>query len=383
MHSNKKLKILYLINNLTIGGAETLLLATIKQLNPNHFDVYVCTLLKNGNLLYKDFEQHSKIYSLNMRSFHDIIGLYRLVKYIKYNNFDIVHTHLCYADTYGQLASCFFTKPIYISTFHLCDLWKEGKTLKHYLRIKFENILIRRFKKIIAVSNPVRDFAIKYQKFPNDKIITILNGVVVDAFRRNDIQVNYIHKELNLSSDTVLYGTIARLDQQKGHAFLIHAYDKIKHEVPNLKLIFIGDGIERQEIQALINKLNLSDNIYILGFRQDIKEILSSIDVFILPSVNEGLPISLLEAMSNSLPVIVTDVGGISTVVRNNIDGYIIPPQNINILSEKMKILYSNIDLRIKMGNNSFERIKEDFSLDKYLRQLEELYINLYNKKHQ
>lgn len=224
---------------------------------------------------------------------------------------------------------------------------------------------------IYACSEAVADFLSTEVGINPKNIVTILNGVDVNKF---NLKLDKIKKkkELGLDVKNLIVGTVSRLyEPKKGIKYLLKSARLLQDEI-DFQLLIVGSGKDEVMLKKMANDLGV--NVTFLGNRKDVPEILSVMDVFALASLYEGLPVSLLEAMAYSLPVVVTRVGGIPEVVINEKTGFMVEPKNVDQLSDKLKELLIDKQKRIDFGNEGYYRVKEKFSIDKTVSEIEQLW---------
>ncbi|MCK4234467.1 glycosyltransferase [candidate division WOR-3 bacterium] len=370
----KKNKILYIINNLLIGGAEKLLLSVIDKLNKDKYDIMVCCLYSN-NPLKSEFEKRGvTVKSLGIKNNRDILCIFKLVKLLKQERANIVHTHLFYANIYGRIAAKLVRVPIIISTEHSNAPWRNKQRLKLKIRLLIDRVTAKFCDRIIAISESVKDNLIQWERIDPNKIVVIHNGINIKKYQIMD-------KNRDGSSSDSVIGCIGRLEPIKGHIFFMKAAARIFEKIRNVRFILIGDGSLRQDLEKLAQDLNISKRVSFLGFRDDIPELLSVIDVFVLPSLWEGFGIVLLEAMAMGKVVVASDVGGISEIVVDKKTGYLCPPMDPNTLADIVVGLLKD-PLKIRtMGLVGRERVKKHFTLDKMVEKTEHVYNTLIIEK--
>jgi len=235
--------------------------------------------------------------------------------------------------------------------------------------------------KIVAVSNELQDYLIKQIKLSKEKIITLINGIDTDKYSfREKSQV--LMKELGITKNDKIIGTVGRLAEVKDQISLIEAFSIVHQKIANTVLILVGDGPMRNELTHKINALNLNDRVKITGNRTDVPALLNIFDLFVLSSLSEGTSVALLEAMSSGLAPIVTNVGGNPSLVDDNVNGLLISTKNVEELSGKLIYLLKDDETRNKFGENASRKIREKFSITKMVKEYENLYSSLLNKKH-
>lgn len=232
-------------------------------------------------------------------------------------------------------------------------------------------------KKYIAVSIKIANY-LKANGFPEKKLEVIYNGIEVDKYKSLLAEEKEsLKKRLGIPLDSIVISCVANLRPVKGHVFLIDTLSILKEL--NFSALIIGGGTLRDALIKYSQEKGLKDKVHFLGQRLDIPELLSITDIFILSSLSEGMPVSLMEAMASGLPVVATNVGGVSELVVDGETGFFVPSRNPSLLAEKIKILIDNKTLRETMGIKGRARIKDNFTLEAMVKKTEELYKGLIN----
>ncbi|UCE67742.1 MAG: glycosyltransferase family 4 protein [Candidatus Zixiibacteriota bacterium] len=369
-----KRNILLYIETSGPGGAERVLLNIARGIDKIRYEPFV--ILHKSRWLREQllkYDIHTEIIP-SQRSWN-ISFLFKLIQYCRKHKIGLIHSHLFGANLYACIAAGILRIPI-VATFHN-ELLLHGKSEK-YLSLK--SFFIRRFaSKIVFVADFMKDDYINKVRFPGKKALTIYNGLDMDL-ATNDLDISALKAELCVNESDLLVGHIANFRVPKGHKFLIAAAGLVCKELKNVKFLLIGDegdGSLKGEIQDLIIKMDLTDNIRLLGFRDDIPKLLNLMDVFVLSSISEGLPLSVIEAMSASKPVVATDVGGLPEIVIPGKTGYLVKAGNADALAEKLAILLNDQPLREQMGNQGRKAVEKKFSLDAMIEKYQELYAEL------
>ena len=296
--------------------------------------------------------------------------LFRLSRLLKEKNIDILHCQKHKPTMYGTIAAFLAGRVPVIAHIH-----GLGRTRTFQRRLA-NWMLLRHVSKIIAVSDSVRQDILQTNWWLNPgKIITVRNCVNIDAIDKQKNNRKEARSKLGISAEDFVFGTVGRLVQTKGQRFLIDAYAQAKGKIPHAKLVIIGDGPLARELQEKAKQLNAFEDIIFTGYRRDVLELLMAFDVFVLPSLAEGLSIALLEAMARGLPVIASKVGGIPEVCGKNACSILVPPQNVSALASAMvEIASLNGKERKNLGVNARQRIKDEFSVDMMVGTLTEIY---------
>jgi len=235
---------------------------------------------------------------------------------------------------------------------------------------------------MIAVSAAVRDDIISnnFKSFAA-KVVTIYNGIDVQLFIHSNLTPETAKTRIGLPDKKVfVYGTVGRLVETKGQSILLQAFAQISEECPQSWLVLAGGGRLESELRRLAAELGIQESVIFLGHRHDILEVLKAYDVFVLPSVAEGLPGALLEAMATGLPVIASRVGGVPEILNIPELGTMVSPRSVDDLASAMKALYKTPDeKRDEIGKALRERVLEEFSKEKMIAAITAEYLTVMN----
>jgi glycosyltransferase involved in cell wall biosynthesis len=233
---------------------------------------------------------------------------------------------------------------------------------------------------IIAVSEADRQSAIKHKVTDGRKIVTIHNGIDFDKY--NFYASELAKEKLELSKDQKYFGTIASFYNTKGYPYLVEAIKELRNsnwsKFAKYSWVFMGDGPEKEKIIKLIQEAGLENKIKIISSQSDAAQYLKAFDYFVLPSVKEGLPYTILEAGLAQVPIIATNVGGVPEIITDDLNGLLVGPANPLSLSQAIKKLAGDDQLAQKLAENNLENIKNNFSLDKTLTKTEALYLKMF-----
>ena len=292
-----------------------------------------------------------------------------LVSVIRRKNINVLHAHEFAMNAYGSMASAITGVPI-VTTVHGKNYY--GERLRRRLAYRF----VSRHSKMVAVSNDIADFLEKTIGICAKNIITIHNGVRIDRFRKDGSARNRIREMLGLSDDQPLLGTVGNLYPVKGHIYLIKATAIVKKTVPDVKTVIAGRGELLDRLKGEVSGMGLEKNIEFLGFREDIPQLLQAMDIFILPSLSEGTPLSILEAMASQKPVVATDVGGLSEIVENGETGFLVPREDPESLAEKILLVLEDKELAGKMALEARKKVEKKYDLNIMAKK----YIDIYDR---
>jgi glycosyltransferase involved in cell wall biosynthesis len=349
------------------GGPEHIYLLE-KYINKKLFNVYTACPFQRP--YYPKFEELSlACFELPFRKF-DINALINLAKFTQQKKIDVIHCHGKGAGIYGRLLAILLKIPV-VYTLHGIS-YGEYSFLKKIIYFQIEKILNFFTNKIINVSHEERQLGIDLKLYSKSKSIVISNGIDVDKYEK---AVPIQRKDIGLESSDFVIGNISRFSYQKGLEYLILAFNNL--DIANKKLVIVGDGQLRNKLTSLVEDLNIKDKVIMLGFRDDIPQLLKAFDMYVTTALWEGLPISLLEAMAAGLPIVATDVVGNNELIQHNYNGLLCKSKDISDITKKMHLMYE-ADEKFKYINNSSNMVREKYSATYMVKQIEELYRSVY-----
>ena len=371
---SRKFNILQYIETSGPGGAETVLLNIARSIDKNRFNPTV-VLHKSEWLHEQLLKNEIETEIIPSKRSWDMVFLVKFIRYCRRHKIDLIHSHLFGANLYSCLAGAILRIPV-ITTFHN-ELFFQGR-LEKFMALK--SFIIRNFSaQMVFVAEYMKKDYIEHSNFPENRLLTVYNGVELKNGINNS-DSSSLKKELGISDDDLLVGHIANLRAPKGHKFLIKAASLVCNNFPSAKFLLIGDegdGTIKKEIEDLIAESGLGENIRLLGFRKDVNRLLQIIDIFVLSSTSEGLPLSVIEAMASSKPVVATNVGGLPEIVVPDKTGYLVEPQNADALAEKLIFLLKDKALRTRMGLAGRKVVEEKYSFQTMITNYQNLYEEL------
>lgn len=295
-----------------------------------------------------------------------------LVEIQEENNYDIVHVHTPVASVYGRLLKIKFRKLKTVYTVHGFHFHEGAPAINWGIYYPIERIMSLFTDTMITMNSEDYDRA---KKFGINKVYKI-NGVGVDLSKydlKNFDKVE-IRKKLKLKKDDFVILMIAEVNKNKNHKQMIDAIDILKNKgIDNIKVICAGDGVILEEIKSYIEDRNLQDNIHMLGFRNDINQLIIACDIGILMSYREGLPRNIMELMACKKPIIGTDIRGIRDLISDGVNGYLVDVGDSIATADKIESIYYDKQLLIDMSENSYKMI-QSYDVDKVVGHLQEVY---------
>jgi glycosyltransferase involved in cell wall biosynthesis len=370
----EKIRILYMITNLNIGGAEMMLYRMLGKLNRDLFDATVVSLIEKSELGERiESDYGIPVHSLNIsHSLNSIKSVFLLGTIIKAWSPHIVHSHMFHANMLIRITRIFYRFPVLICTIH--NINERGRRKSALLREALYRITDFLCDLTTQVSRAGLDRYIKIRAVPINKIIYIPNGIDTSLFSADNIEAGLYRNDFDLI-DKYIFLAVGYLTVQKDYPNMIAAFSKVIDKMPDAVLLIAGDGPLEGELQTLVKQNNLINQIIFLGMCKNLPLLMSLADTFVMSSAWEGLPTVVLEAAASKLPIIVTDVGGSGEVVINGKSGFVVPAKDPDALGRAMiKIMQMSEDERAQMGLNGYNYVKENYDIKVVTQQWEAIY---------
>ena len=386
MSLGRKINILYVITKLELGGAQKQLLSLIRGLNKEEFSPHLVT--GEHGLLAGEAEKipdlrltRCRFLDRSIRPIKDLRAFFFIYSFIKNNNIDIVHTHSSKAGILGRWAAKAAGARIIVHTVHGWSFHDYQHKIPYHLYLFLERACAVFTSKIVVVSQSDKNKGLRQGVGGPDKYELVRYAVNTREFKNGGVP-SAAKEKLGLSGRGPVVGTVACLKQQKSPQDFIKLAAAIKKGFPDTKFILVGDGVLRKKVCSLIKKLKLERDVILTGWRNDIPLVLSSLDVFVLTSRWEGLPISALEAMAAEVPLVATDTGGIREIITSGKTGYLVKTGDIQAMRNRVSELLKNPGQRNEFARLSRETVgSEEFSLNNMLKATEEIYFSLWRSR--
>lgn len=364
-----KKKILYTLNNARLAGTEKHVLLLTRHLDKDMFEPSV-VCFSDGPLIDTFRREGVEAYPFLRNTLFDYHVARDLLNFIKEKCFDIVHSHCghfsCVVAKLAGVRHIIETRHgLYLNYDQI-----QNVGLKDYWLAKAK----ARFVDLtLTVADVDKDILVDRFHVPANRVKSISNGLNIDELysaenTESGIPSKHGHKVI---------GTVARFTEQKGLRYFIRAIKDIKKAFPETQFVVVGDGLLRDELVCLAQKLGLHNDIWFAGYRQDAISLMASFDIFVLPSLWEGMPYVVLEAMALKRPVVTTRVFGNVEVVQDGITGLLVPPRDSTAIAKAVIHLLENPEKLKAMGERGFERIQQHFSAETMTRNVEQTYLEL------
>lgn len=385
---NKKIRVLHIITRLAGGGADENTIYTVQELNKKKYRVDLMTGIENLDMMIDNlkFNEDSKLYVIdkmvrNVSPLKDILALNQIYKIIKMNNYDIVHTHIAKAGVLGRTAAELAAVPHIIHSLHGITF---PKTIHPFKRIFY--LLVERFCALytdyfLAVGEDIKEKYIKAKVGKSNQYRVIYSGMDLDKFIRaanyEQKMINKIKDEFSIDHDKLIIGCVAALEKRKGHQYLFKVFKRLKEKHDNIMLLVVGRGERKEYLSNLTNELGLTKDIVFTGYRNNIENIFAVIDIKVLTSFWEGLPRVLIQAAAMKIPIVSFAAEGVSEIVKDGKNGYIIDIYDTKDFYEKLSALIKDPNLRKIMGENQVFDIKEKWSYQQMVKKIDHFYRKL------
>lgn len=372
--SNHATRALHVFLDLSIGGAQTIFLNTLRAIDPTRCRIVVACLGEPGALA-GEVAEVAPVYCGPRLGSNDMRALLFLSRLMRTEQIDIVHTYLySRSSVYGRLAAILARVPVIVAS----EMGRVGQY--PWKRRGAEWLLACFTDHFVTPSQATRTDLIRTDRVPPSRVTVIYPGVDPTQFSVKEPPA-IARRRLGLSDQGAVIGVLARLDPVKRHADLIAAFPQILQVVPTTQLLFIGDGPALPNLRRLVYETGVAEQVHFLGARRDSPRVLSALDLLVLPSQQEGLPNSILEAMAAGVPVVATRVGGIPEVVVDGDTGLLVPPRDPVALAHAISSLLMNSERRRRMGAQGRARVEAYFTARRAAAELETLYWRLLQVK--
>jgi len=359
------MNILYIANHLNIGGITSYIYTLASGLKKKGHNIYIAT--SDGIMLPEFIKKGFTYLPIPIKTKKEIgpkivMCEFVLAGSIRRFNIDIIHSHSRTTQVLGTL----LRRHTGIPHVYTCHGFFKRRLLRRMFPCWGD--------KIIAISEQVKEHLLDDFDVDEKQIVVVHNGIDIDKFKsQNPKAKSEIKKELGLGNGPVV-GIVARLSDVKGHKYLIEAMKDVLKEFPDAQLLIAGDGKEKNNLVNLANSLGISDKIIFKPEAHGTKEILSVMDVFVMPSLKEGLGLALMEAMSSGVPVIGSDIGGIKTLIQDDVTGLLVRPADAIRLSRAIVSVLKNRKMAESLAKQASRFINENFSQEKMVLKTEEVY---------
>jgi len=377
MSNNGHFLIAHVIHRLQEGGLENGLVNLINNMPTTRYKHVIICMTEVTDFKNRLSSDQVKCYALNKKEGKEFFVYLRLWKLLRKLHPDILHTR--------NIGTIDCVLPAYFSGVRCCVHGEHGRDMADIEGRNGRYITLRRMmapfiRRFIALSKDLEQWLLREVRVPSKKISQIYNGVDLVRFRISDGKKQTSHNDEIKAKEGLLFGTVGRLSSEKDQLTLIRAFIHLleysSEKSSRLKLIIIGDGPLEGRLKSVVKQHDFDNQIIFTGARDDIPEMLQKMDIFVLPSLGEGISNTILEAMATALPVIATNVGGNSELVVQDKTGLLVPPNNPKAMALAMNRYIENSDLIKIHGTSGRQRVEKLFSMPSMVKH----YIRIYDE---
>lgn len=371
--SGPKINLIHIVLEMSIGGLQRLITDMTLAMDRARFNVEVICLDDLG-CFAEVLQSHGiAVHLLRRHDRHLALSPLRLAKFLRARKAHIIHMHPA-TFIFGALASPFAGRPVVVYTEH-------GRAVpEERIRVIEDRVSAFFVDRIIAVSKDLELYLVDTVKLPAKKICTVINGICVKDFQPRS-KAPALLQEFGIAPDAKVLGTVARIDNVKDQLTMVKAFALARQQVPQARLLLVGDGPLRGELEAYARSNGLADVVQITGQRNDVPKLLNLLDIFVLSSLREGTSISLLEAMASGVAPIVTKVGGNPAIVAHGVDGLLVEPQDPEGLGAAMVELLTDDTRRRAIAERATRKVHEEFSIETMARKYVAIYYELLQRR--
>ena len=362
------MKVLFLTTHLDVGGISTYVVTLAKNLQRSGVDV-ICA--SAGGRLVSELERSGIVhYEIPIRTKNELhlkllFAFFKILEIIDKNDITHVHSHTRVSHVVGAFVHKVRTIH-YVTTCH-------GFYKRRILRRLFPAWGDR----VIAISYPIREHLVNDFKVSKVKTALVYNGVDASKFNVNLLPSDReeLRRYYGIGQEGLIIGGISRLAQVKGYQYLVHALPSVLEKYPDTKVVLIGEGNYKKKLVKIARKYGVENSVYFIGKIEDVSMALEMIDIFVHPCTwQEGFGLAVLEAMAAGKPIIASNVGGLYALVKEDINGWLIPPGDAEALSQALNKLIGSEELLKSMGGNSKRIAREAFSMQKMTAEMTKVY---------
>jgi glycosyltransferase involved in cell wall biosynthesis len=342
------------------GGVEEVVLALLRRLDPAEFRLALAAPAPLLDAFAPDLAGVSvDTLAVTAESWREPAEIVRLAGFFRRWRPDLVNAHLFRAAAVAAPLARVTGVPRIVETFHGREGWRRGAIRGNFA---VDRAIFRLCDRAIAVSEAAARYLVETKGYPAAKVVVVPNGRDLSAFAPAGAR-DEVRKELGVDRVAPLVGVVGRLEAQKGHRYLFDAWPAVVREYPDARLAVVGEGSLRAPLAAQAQALGVADSVLFLGFRPDVPRVLDALDALALPSLYEGMPLTVIEASAMACPVVATAVDGTPEVVEDGVTGWLVPPADPPALARALVRTLADPERARAVGRAGRERVLRRFDL--------------------
>lgn len=390
MHDMEKIKVAHVITRFDKGGSAENTFLTVRGLDKKKYDVLLIKGLSQESRMSEQEEtavemnlsdaEKNGVRIINLSSLvrniapvQDIRALFALMSIFKKEKPRIVHTHTSKAGILGRWAAFFAKVPIMVHTPHGHVFWGYFNKWITAVFVFLERLTARITDRIITLTEQEKKDHLQFAIAPEGKFSVIHSGVDLSKFSGATAHASEMKNKLGIPEETFVVGTVGRLTPVKGHKYLFEAAVKVVRQRPDILFVFLGDGELLTELTDMSSSLGIKDHVKFLGWRLDVADVMATFDIFVLPSLNEGMGKVLVEAMAMRKPIIASNVGGIPDLVNHGLNGLLFPPADADAMADAIVTLHGEPSKAKRMAEKG-KVIAAGYRADAMIQKIDRLY---------
>jgi glycosyltransferase involved in cell wall biosynthesis len=354
------------------AGVEEHILTLLRGLERRYFRLHLVCRPQVIEKLQADLPRDVEVEPLDLGRLGPAAAAGRLTRCLRQWHIDLLHSHQFSASLLASPIGLLCRVPVIVETPHLREAWRKGWLKGSFVLDRLVSHCIDYY---IAVSEANARYLVDEKRLPSRKVVVIHNGIDLGRFNPRRRAPVGMARGLGFADDDPVLVVLARLDPQKGHRSLLQALPRVLGEFPKVRLVFVGDGALRSEMELEARALGLQECVRFVGYQSNPIDWLALADFTVLPSYFEGLPIAAIESLAMEKTMVATRVDGIPEVVVDGKTGLTVPPGNPAALAEAICRLLRDPDLRQRLGQAGRDWVKRGFSQEEQVRQTEDLYL--------
>ena len=372
--------LLYVFDNMEFGGGERVFAQIINRLSDKKYKIIVACL-PTGTFIEKIKGSEAQIKSFDMKNRFNLRVILQLSSLIRKERVDIVHSQGARADFFARIAAKLAGAPNVVSTVPMPVEGFDVNPIKKLIYMAFNRFSECFVDRFIVVSDALEKMMIEKNGIETKRVVKIYNGIETDEYCMSDEEIAYrrssFREKSDLGENVPVIGVIGRLVWQKGFKYFIETIPDVLKEFKEARFLLVGEGELEDELKVKSKKLKLEDKIIFTGFMSDIKNVLASIDILVIPSLREGLPVVLLEAMAMMKSIVATNIEGIMEILENGVSGLLVPPRDTEALAEAVIDLLKHQDKANQMGIAARRVVEERFGVETMVQKVKKVYEEL------
>ncbi len=374
-------RLLFFLTSSAHGGIEEHVLSLLQRLPREQFRFGLACPPELGQAMASDLcDLPVTVFPVRATSWAQWRELWELHRVLRQFKPHIVHCHLFRATLVGAPMAWIMRIPVILETYHGREAWRQGGALKgHFIIDRLVSCCVDH---IIAVSGAASRFLTEHKHIPARKITVIPNGRDLQAFQPGRRAGSAVRKHFQIPASAPVLGVVGRLEAQKGHQYLLQAMPQICAAFPDTRLLVVGEGSLDTTLQDQAKDLGLHANVTFAQFQRDVPAFLEAMDIVVLPSLHEGLPLTAIEASAMAKPVVATEVDGTPEVIRDGTTGVLVPPAAPEALADAVITLLQRPDLAFQYGAAAHAWVRQHFDLQRQVDETLRLYLKVLAENH-